>query len=76
MKDVKLIGKLTEDGSIVYPSSMTDEEAWAAYADDMAALGRRWSREDGDGPVAEMTAEDRAKWEQEHPAQAEHLPFA
>ena len=75
MKNVKLIGRLEEDGSLVYPSSMTDREAWDAYADDMAALGLTWSKWDGDGPVMELTPEDRAKWERENADYKEYLHF-
>ena len=61
MKDVKLIGRLMPDGGLEYPNSMTEEEAWEAYAHDMAALGLRWSREDGDGPGTYYTEEELAE---------------
>lgn len=61
MKDVKLIGRLMPDGGLEYPNSMPDEEAWEAYAHDMAALGLRWSREDGDGPGTYYTEAELAE---------------
>ncbi len=57
----KLIGRLMPDGGLEYPNSMTEEEAWEAYANDMAALGLRWSREDGDGPGTYYTEEELAE---------------
>lgn len=61
MKDVKLIGRLMPDGGLEYPNSMTEEEAWEAYAHDMSALGLKWSREDGDGPGTYYTEEELAE---------------